>query len=618
MSIINSFSKKILITMIIITIMLSIIFNSIIIYFIKDFKNYAIQINDEEISPKIIQLLYFLNKKYNNHHINNNLKICKPTLHEELLYKKTLMQIIYTTLLKQYLKKLHFHVIKKNIKNKIYQSKFFQKENKFNLNQYLNFINFIELTNEQYITSLEKKETVKDFIYLLLKSEIFLKDYFYKIMKKSLEKRNVQLGYFDVSLTNAEKKILFQDIKKYYILNKKKFFYPKRIKFKILKLQNQIPLNQKNNQIFNTNNTTNNIIDCEKEYKIFKMKNIKYAQLLFHNIQHDNKGHQNIKKRLLEMKKEYEIKNMDWIHTNHLTDVIKKFKIKNVGDVSNIIEYHDEFLIAQLTKNPVNSSENIDSKKNKMQNNCDIFNNTTKNIKNISTVLKKYTLQPKTNDKNIFLKEIKTDWIKKDQKLNFHYIHPLMRFIQKNFFNQKKSKNINPIKIFISKDNTLYIIKPVLYQPKKIKKLNCVINEIKHILQQKKIQLKNSNLIKKFLSNSKNISNNFLKNHKLCLQPTKTIKFNEKTKKNNHKIIFQLPIPKKNNFIYTIIHTKNNQDRLLILKNVFYENINKKQKIKLLKKIKKKYKNLIFSIFLKNIYQNSIIKYQKKILNIIH
>lgn len=618
MSILNSFSKKILITMIIITIMLSIILNSIMIYFIKDFKQYSIKINDEEISPKIIQLLYFLNKKYNNHQKNNNLNICESTVQEALLYKKTLMQIIYTTLLKQYLTKLHFHVIKKNIKNKICLSKFFQKEKKFNYNQYLNFINFIELTSDQYINALEQKENVKDFIYLLLNSEICLKDYFYKIMKKSIEKRNVQLGYFDVSLTNKEKKILFQDIKKYYMLNKKNFFYPKRIKFEILKLQNKLPLPQKNNPIFDKNKIKNNAIEGQQEYKIYKTNNIKYAQLLFHNIQHEYKGHQNIKKRLLEIKDAYEIKDMAWIHKNNLTDWVKKIKINNIGNISQVIEYKNEFLIVQLIKNKVDMESNTEPKKNKIKNNGDISDNVTENIKNIATVLKKYNLKSTINSQDISFQEIKTDWIKKEKKLNVHYTHPLMHFIQKNFFNQKNSKNINPIKVFISKNNTIYVIKQILYQPKKLKKLNCVFNEIKHILQQKKIQLKNSYLIKEFLSDKKNVSNNFLKNHKLSFQPTKTITFNKKTKNKNNKIIFQLPSPKKNNFIYTIIHTKNNQDRLLILKKVFYQKIHKKQKIKLMQKIEKQYKNLIFSIILKNMYQNSIIKYQKKILKLIY
>nr|WP_041750177.1 SurA N-terminal domain-containing protein [Buchnera aphidicola] len=137
------------------------------------------------------------------------------------------MKIIYTSLLKQYTQKIHFHINTENIKNIIKSSKFFKINNKFNLNKYLNFLNSIELTNAQYLSALKNKNSVKSLILLLLKSEIFLEKYVHKIMNQHLEKRNVQIGSFNSSLTDLEKKIPFKDIKNYYVLNKKIFFIQK-------------------------------------------------------------------------------------------------------------------------------------------------------------------------------------------------------------------------------------------------------------------------------------------------------------------------------------------------------------------------------------------------------
>nr|WP_041750176.1 hypothetical protein [Buchnera aphidicola] len=88
MSKINFFSKKILAIIIIVTIMLSIIFNSIVIYFIKDYKNHAILINNEKISPKIIQCLYSFKKKYHQNQEKNKTNDLETNFYKNYYIKK--------------------------------------------------------------------------------------------------------------------------------------------------------------------------------------------------------------------------------------------------------------------------------------------------------------------------------------------------------------------------------------------------------------------------------------------------------------------------------------------------------------------------------------------------
>lgn len=615
MSIVKLFSKKITVSVIITTIMLSIIFNNIIIYFVKDFNNYAIKINQEKISPNMVQFLYKLNKKFNHTKKENNLNKLKYNIQKKRLEKKTLFQIIYNALIQQYIKKIHFHFIKKNIKQKIFSSKFFQEDKKFNLDKYLNFINFLGLTNSQYISALQNKESAKCLKFLLLKSEIFLDKYLYETTKKNIEQRNIQIGYFSSPLTSLEKIIKFKNIKNYYTLNKKNFFYPKRIKLRIFCFKNIKPIQQKYYKKNNLDKIESyiNIEKCEKKYTIIKSKNIKYAQSLFHNIQHENRHHQNIKKNLLKIEGAYQIQETKWMDETHTPNFIKKLNLHKKGDVSPIIMHHKKFFMIQLKDKKKYCKNKTLQKKKRNAIFCNDKNTkNVKSIKNISNFLKENNFHSLINKKNLSVQYINTNWIAQNKKLNFRSTHPLMYFIQKNFFGFRNIKNKSSIKIFLSKDKKLYVLQEISYQPKKIKKLKHVYQDIKNILQKKKLYMKNSTLIKDFLSSKKNTLNSFTKKNKLYFQPTKTIQFNKNTKNYIKKIAFQLPIPKKNKFIYTIIHRKNNLDNLLILKNVFYKKINNNQKIELINKTKNQYRDLIFSIMLKNIYKIANIKYQEK------
>ncbi|XBC41166.1 MAG: SurA N-terminal domain-containing protein [Buchnera aphidicola (Nurudea yanoniella)] len=152
--------SKLIILILLIIIIFSLVFMKFNYYSIKDKKNYIIKINNDEIHLEEFQkkYIFLLSKyKYNSNNFHNTNYIKK-------IYKEAILDIIYKTLLKQYVKKLHISLNDSEIKNYIHNNSDFQEKNIFKIEKYYYFLNKENISSNEYIDKIKTYLKIKKFI----------------------------------------------------------------------------------------------------------------------------------------------------------------------------------------------------------------------------------------------------------------------------------------------------------------------------------------------------------------------------------------------------------------------------------------------------------------------
>lgn len=285
-------------------------------------KDYVITINDDKISLEEFTKLYtfaLLKNKKKSH--KNDLNLLYNKNYTKNIYQKVLSNIIYKTLLKQYVKKLNISVNNSDVKNYIHNQSIFKTNNIFNVQKYYSFLNSVNISSYEYKEKIKTdlkinkfisfisnstfilKHEMNDFIELLSQIRVIKKatinipktfKHIYinqKYFKNCLNKNNT-INYFLVSKKiinelNAGSDKLLKKIKL-------KFKNPQKFsKFGISKLEKLIfnlPLPKKNNNVYFSIFKNNGNLLLMQFYKtqhtIFskKQKKIIISQLLKHHL----------------------------------------------------------------------------------------------------------------------------------------------------------------------------------------------------------------------------------------------------------------------------------------------------------------------------------------------
>ncbi|VFP79305.1 SurA N-terminal domain-containing protein [Buchnera aphidicola] len=607
MSLSKNFYKKMILIIITTIIISSIILSNISGLFINQKELPIININKEKIYPKILQLSYNIIKRKKNTNIKNILenKISKQE-YKQYILQQIIIKIINESLLKQYVDIIDLKMLGKYVKELIYSSKYFHVNNSFNYIKYFKFINFIMYSHNQYINVLKKKIAVQYLIKILLKSIIILKQDIFNKLKKIINKKNIQISNFKIDLTKLEKKNNINDIKKYFYLNKEKFYVPSSTIIHVANFKKKTRI--KNNNIQSLiKNIKKKLIKKKYNFNLIKIDptTIKNFFLKIPQIKKTNKEKKN---------KEINYIKLEEIKLKSIPKIIKKFQLKKKGDYSKIIFYKNNFFIFKLNSIQKTNNKNIHKIKNyvikkiKYQKNIFkkiILNNTLYILLNNNNIKLK-NLLPKNSIK-IYKKKI----IKFPKQIKNYYLNNFNKYIKKNFF-YKKKPYFNPnIQTYINKKKHIYLLKIKSYIKKHLLDKKIVYKKILSDFLLKKIYTKNYTSIKNFLLKKYNKKKFFFNKNPIYVYNPQTLFFNNNDE--IKKIIKQLPVIKKDHYIYIFFKKSKQKNYLIIFKKEFFKKINKTEKYLINQQIKQYLKIKVITAILQNLYKKSKITYNSNI-----
>ncbi|XBC38088.1 MAG: SurA N-terminal domain-containing protein [Buchnera aphidicola (Floraphis meitanensis)] len=196
---------KLIISNIIILIFLVIIFFSLVItkinfYSLINKKNYIIKINNEKINLNDFIKIYTIELlKYKKNIDLNNLKSLQNRIYLKKIYKKVMLNIIYETLLKQYIKKLNIFAKSSEIKNYIHNQSIFKENNIFSIKKYYSFLNSINMNSNEYINKIETNLKINKFISFISNSTFVLKNEMENLIQLLSQVRMIKIAPIKIS-----------------------------------------------------------------------------------------------------------------------------------------------------------------------------------------------------------------------------------------------------------------------------------------------------------------------------------------------------------------------------------------------------------------------------------
>ncbi|XBC42717.1 MAG: SurA N-terminal domain-containing protein [Buchnera aphidicola (Kaburagia rhusicola ensigallis)] len=285
-------------------------------------KNYVITINNDKISLEEFTKLYtfaLLKNKKTSH--KNDLNSLYNKNYTKNIFQQVLSNIIYKTLLQQYVKKLNISINDSDVKNYIHNQSIFKIHNIFNIQKYYSFLNSANINSYEYKKKIKIDLKINKFISLISNSEFILKHEINNFIELLSQIRVIKQATINIPKTFKRlyinqkyfKNCLYKNNTiNYFLVAKKiinelntgsnellkkiklKFNNPQKLsKFGMSKLEKLIfnlPLPKKNNNvyfsIFKNNGNLLLIQFYKTQHTIFskKQKNIIVSQILKHRL----------------------------------------------------------------------------------------------------------------------------------------------------------------------------------------------------------------------------------------------------------------------------------------------------------------------------------------------
>ncbi|ADP67448.1 SurA N-terminal domain-containing protein [Buchnera aphidicola] len=609
--------NRIIVKFILGVIILSLILSTISIYINRDFEKYIATVNGEKISFNLFKKMYFIEREKQKKILGKNFfKFSHNENFTKETYNYVLSQLINNVLLEQYAKNMNYLEVNDNtIKKIIYNSPIFQKNNKFSKERYLNYLTSINSTNHEYINIIKKKINTENLIHTISKSNFILKKEEKNIIKLLSQKRIIKKAIVKIDPSIYKKNITNQEAQIYFKKNQDNFYIPEKFKINFVELKtDNFKIHCENKEIYDwyIRNITQYSTKEKRRYSIIQVKNKQQAISILsrlHNTPEDfSKIAQEQSTDPISSKKDGDI---GWISIDLIPDEIKHANLNKKNQISDVIPFHNEFLIVKLNETQIGTQKKIyevfDSikKQIKQKKSLDLYNELknkiSNNLKNdpgkIERILK---------ENNILIQE--TDWFDKKSIPKVLNIPILKQFI----FNKKlfqKDTTVKPqFHFIVLKKNQSFLIKIKKFKNKEIQHFENVkkniIKKLRFIKAIKETKKKSEEIIYDLTQGRKKL---FKQSNLYFTDPEIISRYDLSA---ITSIVFSLPHPQKGKKIYTLYNDKNKNFIIISLEKVYNTNFSEKEKNVILEYLSRHNTEIIFNSILKDLREKSIIKYE--------
>lgn len=603
-------STHIIVKFILGIVILSLILTTINSYTNQNVEKYIATVNGEKISLSTFQKMYFIEQEKQKKilgekffELNKDKKFIKEN------YNYVLSQLVNNVLLEQYAKKIKLEVNDNQIKEIILNSNLFIKNKKFNKGKYFDYLASINLTHNEYIDLIKKKLNTEYLINTIVDSNFLLEKEKKNIIQLLSQKRIIKKATINPDFLINKQYVNNSEIKKYFYKHKNNFYIPEKFKVDFISINLKdfkTKCDKKEIVQWYEKNIKKYSIKEKRRYSIIQIKNKNDALSILSQLYNENKNFSQIAKKNstdpISSKKGGDI---GWIYIDSIPDEIKKANLNQENQISDIIPFHNEFLIIKLNnikksqKRRLSEVYNTIKKEIKIKKSLYLYHKIQKKISNI---LKKNSngFDKIIKENNMLIQE--TDWFDKNSIPDILNISALKKII----FNYKKPLCSHFIKL---NNHQSFLIRIKDFKNKKMQVFNDVKEEITQKLKTIKAIKETKRISKNIVSELKQGNMNLFKKFNLHFSNSETISRYD----NNPitSIIFSLPHSKNGKKVYTLYQEKNKNIVIILLDKIYNESFSEKEKNIIIQYLEKNDIEIIFNSILKNLHKTSVIKYEK-------
>ncbi|MGR6980794.1 SurA N-terminal domain-containing protein [Testudinibacter sp. P27/CKL/0425] len=200
-------------------------------YLGSSMNNSAATVNGEEISQQTFQNAYQTQNSQFSQEMGAQFSLLMDSPEFEAQFRQDVLNgLIDETLLGQYLQTLGLAVSDEQIKRAIVSSPNFQKDGKFDNEQYQSFLRFNRISSDYYAQTLRASVAMQQLQGGLLGSEALSEQQLNQLIKQIFQQREVRLSALPLAAEIAKQQVSDQEVEQYYQANQAAFMVPELVK----------------------------------------------------------------------------------------------------------------------------------------------------------------------------------------------------------------------------------------------------------------------------------------------------------------------------------------------------------------------------------------------------
>jgi len=610
-------TSNIMLKIIVTLIILSIILTGASGYLINETDKYAAKVNGKKISRKQLEEAFQGERSRLQQQLGEQFfTLASNESYMQQLRRQSLEQLINSTLLNQYTKKLGLIVSDEQVKESIRQIPYFQINNKFDNATYLNLITSIGYTAEYFAQLQRQQVIIKQFLQAVSNSEFILPREIEDISKLILQQRDVRLATFDISKLQTQQKATESELQAFYKQNKNNFITPEEIKVNFIEIdaaaiQDKIIVSKKDIQAYYDRYKDNYKQPERKNFSVIQFKTKKEAECALSKLKNGANFSILAKQKSTDIISRKKGGALGWLQTKDIGNELKQANLTKKGQLSGVIKSSVGYLLVRLNDIQTEQIKPLNK----------IRSELAKQVRQKKTLDTFYALQQKVsvaaakdNNSLVFaekitgLKSQQTSWFTRTtvpKKLNFK---SLTQAMFDGSLIGKKGRTGSNSDVITVEGGKAFVIHIDDHKAEKTKPFKQVYKEIITLVKRQKAQYFAQAESKKILAALKQDKGTaIIKTIDLRFTKKKTISRSLDDDPLT-KAIFKLAPPKKNKPVYGLSQDRQNNVVLIELLNIIPGKLPKNEMKDFINQMWQSANGITFATLMTNLHQQATIK----------
>lgn len=347
-------SNNVVLKIILVLIMLSFILTGVGSYLIGDANDYAAKVNGQEISRAQLEQAVQSERARLQQQLGEQFSVLAANEGYMLqLRQQMLGQLINNMLLDQYAKKLGLSVSDEQVKAAIRQATYFQTDNKFDNKKYLELVNRMGYTPDQF-AQLQRQQLVNQQLLQAFADSGFILPIESQAMSDLiLQQREVRLATIDLKVLQAQQKVMDEELKAYYEQNKNSFIAPEQMKVSFIvmdaaTMQDKIAVTEEDITVYYDQHKSSYTQPERRNYSVIQFKTETEAKAASDELKKGADFATMAKEKSTDIISRKNGGELGWLEPETTADELKKINLTKKGQLSGVVKSSVGYLIVRL------------------------------------------------------------------------------------------------------------------------------------------------------------------------------------------------------------------------------------------------------------------------------
>ncbi|EKN3953884.1 peptidylprolyl isomerase [Yersinia enterocolitica] len=347
-------ANNVVLKIILALIMLSFILTGVGSYLIGGSNDFAAKVNGQEISRAQLEQAVQSERGRLQQQLGEQFSALAANEGYMLqLRQQVLGQLVNNMLLDQYAKKLGLTASDEQVKDAIRQAPYFQIDGKFDNNKYLELVNRMGYTPDQF-AQLQRQQLINQQLLQAFGDTGFVLPVEAQAMSELiLQQREVRLATLDLKALQAQQKVTDEELQAYYDQNKNSFIAPEQMKISFIAMdaaamQDKITVTEEDIAAYYDQHKSTYTKPEQRNYSVIQFKTEAEAKTALDELKKGADFAAIAKEKSTDIISRKNGGELGWLEPETTADELKQANLTEKGQLSDVVKSSVGYLIVRL------------------------------------------------------------------------------------------------------------------------------------------------------------------------------------------------------------------------------------------------------------------------------